>query len=122
MVRDKKTGQPIYGLTCGCLVARTRFELVISALRGRRPKPLDERAVSTWIILQNAQYAVNYFFQRMLRSPTFTFTFALLHVSLHGLASGWRSARLRKRGQRGWRHAAGHLPCLSGNTWTRYDP
>ena len=27
-----------------CLVARTRFELVISALRGRRPKPLDERA------------------------------------------------------------------------------
>ena len=27
------------------LVARTRFELVISALRGRRPKPLDERAV-----------------------------------------------------------------------------
>ena len=32
-------------LTCGFLVARTRFELVISALRGRRPKPLDERAV-----------------------------------------------------------------------------
>ena len=28
------------------LVARTRFELVISALRGRRPKPLDERAIS----------------------------------------------------------------------------
>ena len=27
------------------LVARTRFELVISALRGRRPKPLDERAI-----------------------------------------------------------------------------
>ena len=27
------------------LVARTRFELVISALRGRRPEPLDERAV-----------------------------------------------------------------------------
>ena len=27
-----------------CVVARTRFELVISALRGRRPKPLDERA------------------------------------------------------------------------------
>ena len=27
------------------MVARTRFELVISALRGRRPKPLDERAV-----------------------------------------------------------------------------
>ena len=35
MVRDKKTGQPIDGLTCGFLVARTRFELVISALRGR---------------------------------------------------------------------------------------
>ena len=33
-------------LTCEGLVARTRFELVISALRGRRPKPLDERAVS----------------------------------------------------------------------------
>ena len=27
------------------VVARTRFELVISALRGRRPKPLDERAI-----------------------------------------------------------------------------
>ena len=27
------------------LVARTRFELVISALRGRRPEPLDERAI-----------------------------------------------------------------------------
>ena len=27
------------------MVARTRFELVISALRGRRPEPLDERAV-----------------------------------------------------------------------------
>ena len=27
------------------MVARTRFELVISALRGRRPKPLDERAI-----------------------------------------------------------------------------
>lgn len=26
------------------VVARTRFELVISALRGRRPEPLDERA------------------------------------------------------------------------------
>ena len=30
---------------CEDLVARTRFELVISALRGRRPKPLDERAI-----------------------------------------------------------------------------
>ena len=29
-----------------CVVARTRFELVISALRGRSPKPLDERAIS----------------------------------------------------------------------------
>ena len=27
------------------MVARTRFELVISALRGRCPKPLDERAI-----------------------------------------------------------------------------
>ena len=27
------------------MVARTRFELVISAVRGRRPEPLDERAV-----------------------------------------------------------------------------
>ena len=27
------------------LVARTRFELVISALRGRCPRPLDERAM-----------------------------------------------------------------------------
>ena len=31
-------------MACECLVARTRFELVISALRGRCPKPLDERA------------------------------------------------------------------------------
>ena len=31
------------------LVARTRFELVISALRGRRPKPLDERAINEWL-------------------------------------------------------------------------
>ena len=30
------------------LVARTRFELVISALRGRRPEPLDERAIYDW--------------------------------------------------------------------------
>ena len=30
------------------LVARTGFEPVISALRGRRPEPLDERAVSIW--------------------------------------------------------------------------
>ena len=29
------------------LAARTGFEPVISALRGRRPKPLDERAMST---------------------------------------------------------------------------
>ena len=28
------------------MVARTGFEPVISALRGRRPEPLDERAVS----------------------------------------------------------------------------
>ena len=27
------------------MVARTGFEPVISALRGRRPKPLDERAI-----------------------------------------------------------------------------
>ena len=35
MVRQKKS-----------LVARTGFEPVISALRGRRPEPLDERAKS----------------------------------------------------------------------------
>lgn len=34
------------------LVARTRFELVISALRGRRPEPLDERA--TYAIVRQA--------------------------------------------------------------------
>ena len=28
------------------MVALTRFELVISALRGRRPEPLDERGIS----------------------------------------------------------------------------
>lgn len=28
------------------MVARTRFELVIFALRGRCPKPLDERAIA----------------------------------------------------------------------------
>ncbi len=31
------------------LVARTRFELVISALRGRCPKPLDERAICSCV-------------------------------------------------------------------------
>lgn len=31
-----------------CVVARTRFELVISALRGRRPKPLDDEAMSAY--------------------------------------------------------------------------
>ena len=36
----KKLGSPNSGL-----VARTGFEPVISALRGRRPEPLDERAV-----------------------------------------------------------------------------
>jgi hypothetical protein len=30
--------------TIALLVARTGFEPVVSALRGRRPKPLDERA------------------------------------------------------------------------------
>ena len=33
------------GLGNSGLVARTGFEPVISALRGRRPEPLDERAV-----------------------------------------------------------------------------
>ena len=37
MVRQKKS-----------LVARTGFEPVISALRGRRPEPLDERAKNGW--------------------------------------------------------------------------
>ena len=32
-------------MTCEFLVARTGFEPVISALRGRRPEPLDERAI-----------------------------------------------------------------------------
>ena len=32
-------------LTSIFVVARTRFELVISALRGWRPEPLDERAM-----------------------------------------------------------------------------
>ena len=30
---------------CAFVVALTRFELAISALRGRRPKPLDDRAI-----------------------------------------------------------------------------
>ena len=38
---DNKTGR-VTGLKL--LVARTGFEPVISALRGRRPEPLDERA------------------------------------------------------------------------------
>ena len=37
--------KPTEKLAFKILVARTRFELVISALRGRRPKPLDERAI-----------------------------------------------------------------------------
>ena len=38
------------------MVARTRFELVISALRGRRPKPLDERAIA-WKLVPPCRYA-----------------------------------------------------------------
>ena len=41
--RDEKQNRPV-NPACKLLVARTRFELVISALRGRRPEPLDERA------------------------------------------------------------------------------
>ena len=33
---------------CDGVVARSRFELLISALRGRRPRPLDERAIFSW--------------------------------------------------------------------------
>ena len=40
MANHRKHGSPNSGL-----VARTGFEPVISALRGRRPEPLDERAV-----------------------------------------------------------------------------
>ena len=38
------------------MVARSRFELLISALRGRRPKPLDERAVHAkeWLGLRES--------------------------------------------------------------------
>ena len=42
--RDEKQNRPD-NPACKLLVARTRFELVISALRGRRPEPLDERAI-----------------------------------------------------------------------------
>ena len=41
MANHRKHGSPNSGL-----VARTGFEPVISALRGRRPEPLDERAKS----------------------------------------------------------------------------
>ena len=41
----EKTKNPGLATRVEHLVARTRFELVISALRGRRPEPLDERAV-----------------------------------------------------------------------------
>ncbi len=37
------------------IVARTGFEPVISALRGRRPKPLDERALKIKIVNLNIQ-------------------------------------------------------------------
>ena len=40
------------------LVARTRFELVISALRGRRPKPLDERAMWCSAFAQREYYGM----------------------------------------------------------------
>ena len=41
-----KNGEPSDGSPNSDLVARTGFEPVISALRGRRPEPLDERAKS----------------------------------------------------------------------------
>ncbi len=37
------------------IVARTGFEPVISALRGRRPKPLDERASVKLITMFNVK-------------------------------------------------------------------
>lgn len=40
----KKQKTPNLSQIRGLLVARTGFEPVISALRGQRPKPLDERA------------------------------------------------------------------------------
>ena len=43
--RKRKQARANIALTCGLLAARTGFEPVISALRGRRPKPLDERAI-----------------------------------------------------------------------------
>lgn len=43
---EMKNGEPSYGSPNSDLVARTGFEPVISALRGRRPEPLDERAKS----------------------------------------------------------------------------
>ena len=44
---NKKIPKPVEtGLGNSGLVARTGFEPVISALRGRRPEPLDERAKS----------------------------------------------------------------------------
>ena len=42
--RDEKQNRPD-NPACKLLVARTGFEPVISALRGRRPEPLDERAI-----------------------------------------------------------------------------
>ena len=46
---EKKKPKPPKEFGKSALVARTRFELVISALRGRRPKPLDERAMNEWL-------------------------------------------------------------------------
>ncbi len=36
------------------MVAHTGFEPVISALRGQRPRPLDECAVTQWLGIQGS--------------------------------------------------------------------
>lgn len=45
-INSKMANQRKHGSPNSSLVARTGFEPVISALRGRRPEPLDERAKS----------------------------------------------------------------------------
>ena len=73
---------------CEDLVARTRFELVIAALRGRRPKPLDERAIwcgqlclSTRNIIHEAPHYCERIFQESCPHTSF------LHVVNRGRSS-----------------------------------
>ena len=68
-------------------VARTGFEPVISALRGRRPKPLDERAC---VKTKMDKVKCN------LHSPFYIFTLSIIFVVPSGVEPELFASRVRR--------------------------